>query len=319
MLIKDKIRNLFRLKLIHMLPNILKYESIQKFIEGVKDDILQYIGKDKVCVVGLGENGVFYGEGLYSWLKKEGFDANFTRINDEGEGLEEEKIKNRKILMTDSHIITGRCYRNALSIIKSKQKKLKVKDVKCAVMHDLRGFADFVAERYISPKVKLDQKDLEIIKILSKDGRKPYTEIAEKIGLTPVAAKGRIDRLLAQGILKLRGVINLEKFYSISANIGIGADSSACKRLIEKLRKNPLVYNLMRVSGTNKNLVASIVAPNLQVMEEFLDQEIRSEEGINFMEVDTGGLPILPKEITLEEFKPLASQLDLKYKNVNES
>jgi len=294
--------------------NILKYESIQKFIQGVKEEVLKYKGKDKLCIIGLGENGVFYGEGLYRWLKSRGHNVNFTTINDDGEGLEEKKIKGRKVLMADSHIITSRCYRQALNIVKTKQKKLGVKDIKCAVMHDLRGVADFVVERYLSSKVKLDHIDLEIIKILSKEGKRSFSEIAKKIGLTSVGTKRRVDRLLEQEILSIKGVVNLEKFYSVSANIGIGADNLTCTRIIEKLKRNPLVYNLMKVSGSNKNLIIDIVAPNLQIIEEFLDQEIRSEPEVDFLEVNTGGLPIFPKEITMEEFKPLASEINLKKK-----
>jgi len=180
-------------------------------------------------------------------------------------------------------------------------------------MHDLRGFADFVAKRrFISPEVKLDRIDLEIIQILSKEGKKSFTEIAKKIGLTPVGTKNRIERLFGQEILKLKGVINLEKFYSVTANIGIGVDGPTCKRMIEKLKQNPLVYNLMKVSGGNKNLIVDIVAPNLKVVEEFLDQEIRSEREVHFIEVNTGGLPILPKEISMEQFRPISSQINLK-------
>lgn len=309
--------DLIFLKSINMSTNILKYEPIQKFINLIKDEILRHIGKDKVCVVGMGENGIFYGEGVYQWLKKLKFNVTFTKINDFGEGLEEKKLKGRKVLMVDSHIITGRCYRNALNTLKTKQKTLKIKDIKCAVLHDLRGFADFVAERYISPVVRLDQKDLEIIKILSKDGRISYTEIAKKIKLTPVAVKIRIDRLLSKGVLKLKGLVNLEKFYSVSANIGIGADSATCEKLIKKLKRNPLVYNLMKVSGSNKNLIIDIVAPNLGAIEEFIDNEIRKEREINFIEVNTGGLPIIPKEIVFEEFKPLANQINLYEKNTS--
>jgi len=295
----------------NMLKNILKYESIQKFIHGVTDEVVKYVGKDKFCIVGLGENGVFYGEGLYQWFKKQGFKVSYTAINDEGKGLEEEKIKGRKVLMVDSHIITGRCYQRALGILRSKRKELGIKDIKCAVMHDLRGFADFVVERYLTPQVKLDHIDLEIIKILLRDGKKSLTEIARKIGLSSVGVKNRIDRLSKKKILEVKGLINLEKFYSVSANIGIGADNSTCQKIIKKLTSNPLVFSLMKVSGTNKNLIINIVAPNMKVVEEFLDQEIRSESGVKFIEVNTGGLPIVPKMIHREKFRPFASPIDL--------
>jgi len=293
------------------MKDILKYESIQKFIRGVGEDVTRYVDKDKFCIIGLGENGIFYGEGLYRWFKKKGFNVTFTRINDEGKGLEEEKLKGRKVLFADSHIITGRCYRKALDIVRSKQKELKVKDIKCAVLHDLRGFADFVAERYLSPEVKLDQIDLKIIKILLENGKKPFSEIAREIKLSPVGVKNRIDRLFKQKILEIRGLLNLEKFYSVSANIGVGADSLTCQKIIKKLNQNPLVYNLMKVSGSNKDLIINIVAPNIKVVEEFLDREIRSEPGVKFIEVNTGELPIFPKLINLEKFGPYAPPVNL--------
>lgn len=294
-----------------MLPNILKYPSIQNLIKWVGKDIIKYIGKDGVCVVGLGENGVFYGEGVFEWLKREGFDVTFTTVNDDGEGFEDKKGKGRKILMVDSHIITGRCYQTALKIINSKQKKLGIKDIKCAVMHDLRGFADFVAERYFVPQIKLDKIDFEIIKILLQDGKKSFTEIAQKIGLSSVGVKNRVDRLLKQKILEIRGLISLEKFYSVSANIGIRADNLTCQKIIKKLEQNSLVFNIMKVSGSNKDLIIDIVAPSNKVIEEFLDQEIKSEAGARIIEVNTGGLPIVPKMINQEKFKPSTSPVNL--------
>lgn len=297
-----------------MLPNILKYPAIQKFIKNIEKDITNYVGKDKVCVVGLGENGVFYGEGIYQWFKKNGFDVTFTTINDEGKGLEDKKLKGRKVLMVDSHIITGRCYQTALKVISSKRKKLGIKDIKSAVMHDLRGFADFIAERYLIPQIKLDKIDFDIMEILLRDGRKSFVKIAPKIGLSAVGVKNRVDRLIKEGILTIKGLINLEKFYSLSANIEIKADNQTCQKIIKKLNHNPLVFNLMKVSGSNKDLIINIVVPSNKVIEEFLDQEIRSESGIKSIEVNTGGLPIIPKEISQENFKPFTSPANLKEK-----
>lgn len=297
-----------------MLPNILKYQSIQKFIQGAGKDVLKYIGKDKVCVIGLGENGVFYGEGVYQWLKKERLDVTFTTINDDGEGLEDSKAKGRKVLMVDSHIITGKCYQTALKTLRAKRKKLGIKDIKCAVMHDLRGFADFVAERYFTPQIKLDKIDFEIIRILSEDGRKSFSEIARRTKLTAAGVKNRVDRLLEHKIIEIRGLVNLEKFYSVGANIGIEAGNATCQKIIKKLSPNPLVFNLMKVVGSNKDLIIDIVAPNNKVVEEFLDQEIRTEPGIKSIEVNMGDLPIIPKMISQEKFKPFTAPVDLKKK-----
>lgn len=294
-----------------MLTNLLKYPSIKKLIKGVGKDIIKYIGKDKICVVGLGENGIFYGEGIFQWLKRQKYNVTFTAVDDEGKGLEDKKLRNRKVIMVDSHIITGRCYQTASRILAVKKRKLKIKDVKCAVMHDLRGFADFVAERYLVPRPKLDKIDFNIIKILLRNGRESFVQIAPKIGLSSVGVKKRIDRLLEQNILEIKGLINLEKFYAVSANIGIEADNQTCQKIIKKLNQNPLIFNLMKVSGSGKNIIIGIVAPTSKVIEEFLDQEIRSEAGVKSIEVNNGGLPIIPKTVNHENFKFFTSSVDL--------
>lgn len=47
----------------------------------------------------------------------------------------------------------------------------------------------------------LDEIDLEILNLLVTDGRRPYREIAEAVGLSPPAVSDRIDRLQAVGII----------------------------------------------------------------------------------------------------------------------
>ncbi len=42
---------------------------------------------------------------------------------------------------------------------------------------------------------KPDETDLEIIRLLTEDSRRPYSEIAEHVGLSPPAVSDRIDRL----------------------------------------------------------------------------------------------------------------------------
>lgn len=49
---------------------------------------------------------------------------------------------------------------------------------------------------------ELDETDLEILRLLLSDSRRPYREIAEKVGLSPPAVSDRIDRLREQGIVR---------------------------------------------------------------------------------------------------------------------
>jgi Lrp/AsnC family leucine-responsive transcriptional regulator len=48
----------------------------------------------------------------------------------------------------------------------------------------------------------LDETDLEILQLLAEDGRRPYSEIAETVDLSPPAVSDRIDRLQEQGVIR---------------------------------------------------------------------------------------------------------------------
>lgn len=48
----------------------------------------------------------------------------------------------------------------------------------------------------------LDETDVEIVRLLVADGRRPYSEIADEVGLSPPAVSDRIDRLHEQGVLR---------------------------------------------------------------------------------------------------------------------
>lgn len=48
----------------------------------------------------------------------------------------------------------------------------------------------------------LDEKDLEILRLLSTDARRPYRELADHVDLSPPAVSDRVDRLQQQGVIR---------------------------------------------------------------------------------------------------------------------
>jgi len=286
-----------------MLKNIkkntlLKFKPIQKLIEGVGRNVKKYFGQDKSCIIGLGDDGVFYGLGLYQWLSQQKKDMTFTTMDDNGKGLEEEQVKGRKVLIVDNDIISGKSYKRAMETMRAKKEKLKIKEIKFAVLCDRTGLADFSVEGYSAyapwSLERVDGIDLKIIQELSEDGRKSFVEIAKKIGLSQVAVKYRVERLIESGFLKIQGLLNIEKCYNVSATIEIEADQKTVSNLIEKFERSPLIYHLVRISG-RYNLMLSIVTPNLESIENFIAKEIRSDPGVKHIEVNVGELPIIPR------------------------
>ncbi len=51
-------------------------------------------------------------------------------------------------------------------------------------------------------KNELDETDSEILRILTQDGRTPYTEIAEEVGMSPPSVIDRVDRLREIGVIE---------------------------------------------------------------------------------------------------------------------
>lgn len=50
--------------------------------------------------------------------------------------------------------------------------------------------------------MSLDETDLEILRLLAADARRPYSEIADHVDLTPPAVSDRVSRLQEQGAIR---------------------------------------------------------------------------------------------------------------------
>ena len=80
------------------------------------------------------------------------------------------------------------------------------------------------------PKDKIDTIDLEIIQCLSRDCRASYRDISSVVGITPNAIKGRINKMVCNGIIQWSvnpGLFGYEKRMSFN-----------CKAFLHKNDKN---------------------------------------------------------------------------------
>jgi DNA-binding Lrp family transcriptional regulator len=56
--------------------------------------------------------------------------------------------------------------------------------------------------QYILQQARLDSTDLQIIRSLAGDCRTPYSNIASAIGISPRAAKERINNIVSSGVIE---------------------------------------------------------------------------------------------------------------------
>jgi len=280
---------------------LLQYKPIKKFVDGVGGDVLRYFGKDKACVIGLQDDGVFYGEGLYFWLKEKGLNVQFATMDENCKGLDLKLLRGRKVLVVDNYIVTGAGYRRVIDKLRLLKKELGIKDIKYAALCDRKNVADFAVEGYTAPAgeeegMRLDKIDFKMLKLFADDGRISLADVAAETGLTGAGVKKRVEKLIVGKVLEIKGLLAIQKFYSMSAHINVEVDPQMADQLIAKLTQSPLVYSLAKIYAPY-NVSASIVAPNLKQVNEFVEGEIRMEEGVRHIVVSIGDLPAFPTSL----------------------
>ncbi|MCH7604642.1 Lrp/AsnC family transcriptional regulator [Patescibacteria group bacterium] len=284
------------------MTNLLEFEPIKKFIATIGEDIAQYLGKDDTVILCLRPEGPFYGEALKIWLKQKGKkNVIVVSMEDDGADLDEKLVRGRKVLIVNSDVVTGKSYKRSTEALRVKKKDWNIKDIKFAVFFDRVGVADFSVAKYSAEAIwhmdEMDAIDLKIISYLSQDGREALAEIGKKVRLSSVAVKNRLDKLFKEKILRVRGSLNIDQFYTMSAQIQLEADEKTVGELIEKFGKMQEVYYLVRTTSGRYNLILGVLARNLDNIKDFLESEIRIVTGVRRIDVYVGELPITPKTV----------------------
>jgi DNA-binding Lrp family transcriptional regulator len=152
--------------------------------------------------------------------------------------------------------------------------------------------------------MKLDAVDLEILRMLQRDSRTPYSEIASKVNISRPTVKSRIRRLQSQGIIRkftiiidrdaivqniivlmqmraenleeaaksLRGLDEVLEIYEV-----MGERNLACKAIVQSMEE--LRYLIEEVNKLNvRDLSASIV---LKTLKEEHETRVGPEIGVS--------------------------------------
>ena len=121
-----------------------------------------------------------------------------------------------------------------------------------------------------------------MIRQLQLDGRKSLKELGEAIGFTGLGAKKRLEKLLAQNIMQISPLLNIDKLNIFLAIIMLEMENAeAMRKTIERYRDCPRVINCFTTLG-GYNLIALIMAENQETLEsEAMERcSLRSGEGI---------------------------------------
>jgi Lrp/AsnC family transcriptional regulator for asnA, asnC and gidA len=103
---------------------------------------------------------------------------------------------------------------------------------------------------------KVDETDLEILRILQEDGRRSFADMAAQLKLAPSTVQQRTNRLIELGIVKIRGVTDNETLgINVTATIAIKADGTRLRQIADEMSKFPEVSYVVICTGTYDILV----------------------------------------------------------------
>ena len=110
----------------------------------------------------------------------------------------------------------------------------------------------------------LDTLDQKIIQLLIENARASYSEIGEKIGISRVAVKARVQALEKRGIIEeYTTIINPQRISgAVSCYFEIETQPEALSMVSEILKSNEIITQVYRVTGRDKLHVHAVCSSN---------------------------------------------------------
>ena len=127
----------------------------------------------------------------------------------------------------------------------------------------------------------LDTLDQQIVQLLIENARSSYSEIGQKIGISRVAVKMRIQALEQRGVIEeYTTVINPQKIGgAVSCYFEIETQPDVLPEVEQILKGNDVVTQIYRVTGRNKLHVHAVAASG-EEMENLIREVIDPLPGV---------------------------------------
>ena len=108
----------------------------------------------------------------------------------------------------------------------------------------------------------LDRLDQDIIRLLIENARASYSEIGQKVGISRVAVKARIQTLEQRGVIEeYTTIINPQKISgAVSCYFELETLPDTLAQVTDTLNQNETVTQIYRVTGKNKLHVHAVAA-----------------------------------------------------------
>lgn len=133
--------------------------------------------------------------------------------------------------------------------------------------------------------MKVDEIDKKLLEELVEDGRASYVDLSQKVGISRVAVKDRINNLKEKGIIeKFTVVINSEKYgKTVSAFFEVDVEPYQFQEVAQNLADHPNVASIYQMTGPS-TLHMHVLVEDFGKLENFINSELYSVQGITRVE-----------------------------------
>lgn len=132
-------------------------------------------------------------------------------------------------------------------------------------------------------KCSMDDIDRAILRELQVDGRIPYADLGPKVGLSPSAARLRLQRMIDGKVVQVVGVtdpMTMNRQTMALLGLSIGGDSRAVAD--ELSRHDEVVYTVL-TSG-RYDVFTEVVCSSPRTLLDFVNDVVRAVDGITSVE-----------------------------------
>ncbi|MBQ5365214.1 MAG: Lrp/AsnC family transcriptional regulator [Spirochaetales bacterium] len=133
--------------------------------------------------------------------------------------------------------------------------------------------------------MKLDETNKAIIKELS-NGRKAFSSIAEKIGITENTVRSRVNKLVEDGVLQISGLVNPQYIPEMQVVVmGVKLGTLDLEDKAKEMLRLKGVISVMVVTGRYDLIVQVVTSSNDdQSLLNFFKNELSKIKGISDVE-----------------------------------
>jgi Lrp/AsnC family transcriptional regulator for asnA, asnC and gidA len=126
----------------------------------------------------------------------------------------------------------------------------------------------------------MDDLDLSILASLQIDGRRPFTDIAQELGVSEGTVRNRVSKLIDNKVLHIVGLVDPGSLgFNAPAMIGVSVNEADIEQIASEISAHPEVSYLVMVSG-EFDLIVEVLCKNREHLANFINYKLRKVRGV---------------------------------------